>query len=256
MSLFDLSGQSVLITGGYGYLGAAMARGAAEHGASVFVLGRNEDKCAQQFGDDERIVFIECDIAQTASIQQAFAAVQERHGRLDVLVNNGIYFRGNDPMGLSDEDWQYGIDGALNSVYRCIREIGPYLERQQSGNIINISSMYGMVSPDFSVYQVAPASFNPPHYGAAKAALIQLTKYYATLLGNWNVRVNAISPGPFPNTLVQENTAFMDELGKRTALGRIGRPDELVGALVYLASAASTYVTGHNLVVDGGWTSR
>jgi gluconate 5-dehydrogenase len=254
--MFDLTNQSILISGGYGYLGAAMARGVAERGARVFVLGRHQAKFDDHFADDPRLSFVRCDLASSASIRAAFEQVYSLHGSLDVLVNNGMYFRGNDPMNISDEDWNFSIDGALSSVYRCIREAGPFLERQQSGNIITISSMYGMVSPDFRVYEAAPASFNPPQYGAAKAALIQLTKYFANLLGPLNVRVNAISPGPFPNTMVQKNQNFMRDLAVRTALGRIGRPEELVGALVFLASPASTYVTGHNLVVDGGWTSR
>lgn len=256
MNLFDLSGKSVLITGGYGHLGAAMTRGVAEFGADAYVLGRSRDKFAQVFADQSlRIRFVECDIADTSSIQAAYAEVTAAGGGIDVLINNGIYFRGNDPMHVSDDDWAYSIDGALTSVYRCLREAGPFFEKQGSGNVINIGSMYGMVSPDFAVYETAPASFNPPHYGAAKAALLQLTRYFARFLGPSGVRVNAISPGPFPNPQVQQNRHFIEALETRTALGRIGDPSDLVGAVVYLASDASAYVTGHNLVVDGGWTA-
>lgn len=255
--IFDLSGMTVLITGGYGYLGSAIAEGTSEFGAQLVVLGRSREKFDERFsGDDGGVDFIECDISDTGSIRAAYAAAAKAYGAIDVLINNGIYFRGNDPMKITDDDWQYSIDGALNSVYRCIREVGPYFEQRGGGNIINISSMYGMVSPDFRVYETAPGSFNPPHYGAAKAALIQMTRYFATLLGPQGVRVNAISPGPFPSPAVQERTQFMSALNARTALGRIGQPQELVGAVVYLASQASSYVTGHNLAVDGGWTAR
>ena len=257
MTLFDMSDKTVLITGGYGYLGAVMAKGVSEFGARVVILGRSDDKFQRRFpAEGEGISFVECDISDSNSIKQAYSIVSEIHNSLDVLINNGIYFRGNDPMHVSDKDWNFSIDGALNSAYRCLREAGPYFKRQKFGSIINISSMYGIVSPDFSVYKDAPDSLNPPHYGAAKAALIQMTKYFAHYLGPWNVRVNAISPGPFPNPEIQKNERFMNELKSRTALGRIGDPKELIGAVVYLASDASGYVTGHNLVVDGGWTTR
>lgn len=260
MTPFDLSGQTILITGGYGYLGSTVSRGLAQLGATVFVLARSRAKFDQQFAGDDPVApgsvhFAECDIADSASIGRAFAEANGATGRIDVLINNANYFRGAPPMAISDQDWEYSMDGGINSVYRCIREVGPYFEKQGQGNIINIASMYGMVSPDFSVYQQAPKSLNPPHYGAAKAAIIQLTKYFAHYLGAGGVRVNAISPGPFPNTEVQQNRHFMQELERRTALGRIGDPQDLIGPTAFLCSPASAYVTGHNLVVDGGWTA-
>lgn len=256
MNLFDLSDKTVLVTGGYGHLGAAMTRGLAGFGAQVFVLGRSQEKFRQRFPNENgQVRFVCCDISDSQSVRQAYTEVYQAQDAFDVLINNAVYFRGNDPMRISDEDWALSIDGGLNSAYRCLREAGPFFGQQQSGSIVNIGSMYGMVSPDFSVYKNAPELLNPPHYGAAKAALIQLTKYFAHYLGPDNVRVNAVSPGPFPNPKVQENTRFISELEKRTALGRIGEPRELIGAVVYLASEASSYVTGHNLVVDGGWTT-
>ena len=114
--------------------------------------------------------------------------------------------------------------------------------------------MYGMVSPDFSIYEEFPNFLNPPHYGAAKAAVIQLTKYFAHYLGTEDIQVNAVSPGAFPSEKVQENNLFIKSLEKKTALKRIGQPSDLVGAFVFLSSNASDYITGHNLVVDGGWT--
>ena len=256
MSLFDLSDKTVLITGGYGHLGSVMAEGMTEFGAKVFVLGRSKEKFHHRFPlSEDQISFVTCDISDSQSVKQAYSRVYQKQSSFDVLINNAYFFRGNDPLNITDSDWNFSMDGVLNSVYRCIREAGGYFEQQQSGSIINIGSMYGMVSPDFSVYKNAPESLIPPQYGAAKAALIQLTKYFAHYMGPWNVRVNAISPGPFPNSKVQENKHFIAELESKTALGRIGNPSELIGACVYLASAASSYVTGHNLVVDGGWTA-
>jgi NAD(P)-dependent dehydrogenase (short-subunit alcohol dehydrogenase family) len=256
MNLFDLTGATVLLTGGYGYLGRALARGLAAHGATVHVLARSRDKFDAAFAPGDEVRFVECDIASAEQIRAAFSAINDAGSSLDVLINNAMYVRGGrDPLAISDEDWSYSMDGVVGSAYRCIREAAPYMQRQNSGSIVNVASMYGMVSHDFAVYEHAPGSLNPPHYGAGKAALIQLTRYFAKYLGRWNVRVNCISPGPFPDEQGQRNHAFMQALSSRTALARLGQPDELVGAAVYLSSRASSYVTGHNLVVDGGWTA-
>ena len=259
MGVFDLEGRAVLVTGGYGHLGSGMCRGLADYGARVCVLGRAEEKFRARFGSYGNrapggMCFIPCDISSTESVQGAFAQVQEEWGQIDVLVNNAVYVRGRDPLGIDDEMWAATIDGALNSVYRCIREVVPYFIGAGRGKIVNISSMYGMVSPDFRVYDESPASMSPPHYCAAKAGVIQLTKYFAQYLGRDNIQVNAISPGPFPSEKVQEDRRCLEALEAKTALGRIGRPEDLVGAVVFLSSSASDYVTGHNLVVDGGWT--
>ncbi|MGJ8697647.1 MAG: SDR family NAD(P)-dependent oxidoreductase [Verrucomicrobiaceae bacterium] len=255
MKLFSLSGKVVAITGGYGHLGAAMSRGLLEAGAKVVVLGRSEEKCGAAFPEGE-VSFVACDISSTESVKAALAKVDEEQGGIDVLINNAFYLEGQAPLEISDEEWAKSMDGCLGSVYRCLREVAPFFEKRGGGKVINISSMYGMVSPDFGAYEEVPQFLNPPHYGAAKAGVIQLTKYFANFLGSKGVSVNCISPGPFPSEGVQENEVFVAELNKRTALGRVGQPEELMGAVVFLASDASSYVTGHNLVVDGGWTSK
>ena len=255
MSLFDLQGKVVAVTGGYSHLGTAMCTGLQEAGACVYALGRSEEKFAAKFTEPtDTLRFATCDISETKSIKACFAQIAEAHGTLDVLVNNGVYVRGQDPLGLSDDDWAHSIDGALNSVYRCIREVAPYFEKAGSGKIINISSMYGMVSPDFSVYEQSPDFINPPHYGAAKAGVLQLTRYFAQHLGPKNIQVNAISPGPFPNAKTQEDKVFIKALTAKTSLGRIGQPEDLQGSIVFLSSPASDFITGQNIVVDGGWT--
>ena len=255
MSLFDLQGKVVAVTGGYSHLGTAMCKGLQEAGACVYALGRSEEKFAAKFtAPSDTLRFAACDISETKSIKACFAQIPQSHGTLDVLINNGVYVRGQNPLELSDEDWAHSIDGALNSVYRCIREAAPYFEKTGSGKIINISSMYGMVSPDFSVYDDSPAFLNPPHYGAAKAGVLQLTRYFAQYLGERSIQVNAISPGAFPNPEVQKDSLFIKNLSAKTALKRIGEPEDLVGSVVFLSSKASDYITGQNIVVDGGWT--
>ena len=115
--------------------------------------------------------------------------------------------------------------------------------------------MYGVVAPDFRVYDESPQFLNPPHYGAAKAGVIQLTKYYSSFLGRDNITVNAITPGPFPSSAVQEDSDFINHLKNKTALGRVGEPEDLAGAFVFLLSDAANYITGQNIIVDGGWTT-
>lgn len=257
--LFSLRDRLVLLTGGYGHLGRAIAAALAGHGATVVVIGRRAEAFEQAFGGsaaDDNIHFVAGDVADTASVQAALRAVRKQFGLPAVLINNATYGAGSQPEALTDAEFARTLDGALGSAYRCIREILPYLRERQGGKIINVASMYGLVAPDFSVYETAPQFTNPPHYGAAKAALIQLTKYFASYLGPENIQVNCVTPGAFPSASVQQHPAFMQELTQRIPLGSIGRPEDLAGAFVYLSSRAADFVTGHNLVVDGGWTIR
>lgn len=256
---FDLSDKVVLITGGYGYLGRGITRSLLYHGASVYVLGRNEKKFRAAFGDPEtgekKLFFETCDISDTESIARAFETVFLKEEKIDTLINNAFYLQGQDPLKMSDTDWKTGIDGTLNSVFKCTREVLPYLEKSDTPRIINVSSMYGMVAPDFSVYRNHQHMLNPPHYGAAKAGVIQLTKYYASFLGPKGITVNAVTPGPFPSDTVRKEEDFIEVLKAKTSLKRIGKPEDLGGAFVFLASEASGYVTGQNIVIDGGWTT-
>ncbi|WP_400191287.1 SDR family oxidoreductase [Hymenobacter sp. B81] len=255
--LFSLRGQVVLMTGGYGHLGRATVRALAAQGATVLVLGRHRDGFSEAFGEQPSDVhFIACDVADTASVQQAFTRSTADYGLPAVLINNAVYSRGNRPDQLTDEEFAFGLDGSMGTTYRCIREILPYFRQRGSGKIINVASMYGVVAPDFTAYAATPQFTNPPHYGAAKAGVIQLTRYFASFLGPENIQVNCVTPGAFPSATVQQHPEFVRELEQRIPLGRIGRPEDLAGAFVFLSSRAADFVTGHNLVVDGGWTIR
>ncbi len=257
---FDLKNKIVLVTGGYGYLGNAITESLVFHGATVFVLGRDEEKFAAAFSQStvskDKLNFQLCDISAAASIEAAFQNIFDTKGKIDVLINNAFYSKGQSPEKMTDEEWENCIDGTLNSVFRCTRGIIPYFKKNGSGKIINVSSMYGMVAPDFEVYNDFPAFLNPPHYGAAKAGVIQLTKYYASYLGNEGITVNAVTPGPFPSDKVQESEKFVAALSKKTCLNRIGKPEDLAGAFVFLASDAANFITGQNIIVDGGWTAK
>lgn len=254
MKSLSLNEKVIVITGGHGHLGAAISLGLLEAGSKVVVLGRDQDKFESKFRDHGNIFFENVDISSTQQVAEAFAKVYSKFQRIDALINNAYFMKGNDPEHVTDEQWAYSLEGTLGTLHRCIREILPFFKKQGHGRIINLSSMYGMVSPDFRVYPDL-LSANPPHYGAAKAAVLQVTKYFACLLGKNNILVNAVSPGPFPSEQVQKDEKFIQALSSRNPLGRIGKPEELAGVFVLLCSDASSYITGQNFVVDGGWTS-
>lgn len=250
----DLSRKVAVVTGGYGHLGKAICESLRFHGADVYILARSKEKFIEAFQHNEKIHFLEGDISSAASIRKAYSNVVAHAGKLDVLINNAFYLRGNSPTEMTKEDFSFGLDGCLTSMFECIRESLPFLKAGAS--IINVSSMYGMVAPDFQVYKKFPAYLNPPHYGAAKAGVIQLTKYYASFLGPLGIRVNTVTPGPFPSLKVQKDEEFINELKERTLVGKIGNPEDLAGAFIFLASDAANFITGQNIVVDGGWTAK
>lgn len=259
--LFSLKDKAVILTGGAGYLGAAIAEGLLEFGAAVVVADVVAKKPEEIVGNGKAypaLFSVACDLASTPSIQELFRFAKQLCGKLDVLINCATYGAGYGPAGtvwgMSDEDWARGLDGAAGTVFRCTREAIPYFEENGGGSIINFASMYGMVSPDPSIYGNSGQN-NPVNYGAGKAAVLQLTRYCAAHLAGKNIRVNSITPGPFPNPAKLPPEDFMKNLKRKTMLGRVGEAREIVGAVLLLASGASTFMTGSNIIVDGGWTA-
>jgi gluconate 5-dehydrogenase len=228
-------------------------------GAIVYVAARDQEKFESVFTaelktSEERLHFLKCDINSTESITSAFRQLMNIEGRLDGLINNAFGSRGQSPYEMSREDFNYTLDGSLGSVFDSIKLAIPHLS--EGACIVNVSSMYGIVAPDFNAYQDSSEYLNPPHYGAAKAGVIQLSKYYSSLLGDRGIRVNTVSPGPFPSYQVQKDKLFIAQLKKRTLLGSIGLPEELAGIFTFLMSDAAKFITGQNFVIDGGWTVR
>lgn len=257
---FSLKNKIAIVTGGYGHLGKAITESLLYHGATVYVLARDEAKFNLAFDNHpevgKQLRFVPGDIAESTSITEAFQNVFEKEGRIDVLINNAFYSKGQSPEKMTDEEWAYCIDGTLSSVFRTIRAVIPFLRSGGGGKIINVSSMYGVVAPQFEIYDEFPDYLNPPHYGAAKAGVIQLSKYYASYLGKDNIQVNTVTPGPFPSEPIQQVTGFVEALKSKTSVQRIGKPEDLAGAFIFLSSDASNFVTGQNIIVDGGWTSK
>lgn len=258
--LFSLNNKNAIVTGGYGHLGKGMVATLLSFGCNVIVAGRSKEKYLNAFAHytGNNLHFQKIDIMSSESIEKCFSKVHENFGNIDILINNAHTVKGNSQVNMSDDDWNYSMEGVVGSVHKAIRSVIPYMKEQKSGKIINITSMYGIVSPDFeSLYKGVNCEkyTNPPHYGAAKAAMIQLTKYYAVLLGKENIHVNAIAPGPFPNITVQkENDQFIQRLSGKNPLNRIGKPIDIAGVTILLSSSASDFMTGQVLQVDGGWT--
>lgn len=258
-NLFNLKGKVAVVTGGTGHLGRSMVEGLAEAGAYVYICSRDKEKALitkNSFSDKivNKVDVEILDILSAESVKKCFDRIKNNSNKIDILVNNAGYISVGNFENMSDEDWETGINGTINGVFRCTREVIPIMEKNGEGSIINISSMYGKVSPDPSIY--GESGFNSlPNYGAGKAAIIQYTKYLACHLAKKRIRVNSVSPGPFPKEEVQKNIEFINQLKKKVPMGRIGFPDELKGTVIFLASNASSYITGTNILVDGGWTS-
>ncbi len=262
-ALFRLDGKVCLVTGGAGHLGAAMSTALAEAGGHVCILGRTRatlmalaQRLANRGLSAEAIV---ADVTMADDISALVADLAERHGRLDVLVNNAHAGRPGVMADSKARDYVDAIEIAVGAAAELVNAAANLLQNAVriggDASVINISSMYGMVSPDPRVYGQSGMN-NPPHYGAAKAALLQYTRYAACHLAPQGIRVNAISPGPFPPEAAQRrDPAFADALMQKVPMGRLGRPEDLGGAVVFLASPASRFVTGANLPVDGGWTA-
>lgn len=259
--MFDLHGEVAVITGGTGYLGYTMAEALSEHGAIVVIAGRIESKCkktAKEISDKtgNLCIGIELDISSIDSVSKGLQVVSQEFSSFNILINNAYYSSANNLEEITIDEWHNGLDGTVTGTMYCIQKALPYMKESTQFNrsIINIASMYGIVSPNPAIYGDTGYD-NPPNYGAGKAAVIQLTKYSACHLAKYNIRVNSISPGPFPFPSVQENSWFIKQLEDKVPLKRIGEPTDLKGSVVFLASGASSYITGHNLVVDGGWTA-
>ncbi len=258
-NLFDLSGNVACLVGGGGYLGRPIGEALAAHGAHV-VVADNRQEAAEQAA--ERLVSagysaeaIVLDIVDEAGVAAALDDLVRRHGHLDVAVNATAYSTGKKMEEMSLADWEAGTRVTLSGAFVLGREAGRIMVGQHRGSIIQFGSMYGLVSPDPRVYGER-WNCNPPDYEAAKAGILQLVRYQAVMWAPEGVRVNAVVPGPYPNPVGQGADAeFVAKLSHRVPMGRVGRAEEIAGAVVFLASGAASYVTGTYIVVDGGWTA-
>ncbi len=255
--LFDLTGKTVLISGASGYLGGAMARGLAEAGARLVISSRDQSRAQQtasEMPDPHQVghIGVALDHMEEASIEAGFASALNEAGQIDVLVNNGNAALGDDWRTVTGEAFSRHLQNATGYFLLARKLRDHIVSRQASGCVIMIGSMYGVVGSYPETYK-GICNASPVAYHTMKGGLIHQTRHLAVYWAKDNVRVNCLSPGPFPSEAAPAGLA--ERLNQHSPMGRMGKPSEMKGAAVFLASDASSYVTGQNILVDGGWTA-
>lgn len=266
MNLFSLENKTAIVTGACGLLGKQHCAALAEAGANVVVADVNEEQCALVAAAlGSRHFAVGFDVTSAASIEQAKQRILEKYSRIDVLVNNAAIndmFENpalagtqsmfeNYPLEMWDKSWRVNVSG----VFLCSQIFGKVMADNGGGSIINIASTYGIVAPDQTIYKNEAGEqtfFKSPSYPVTKSAVIGFTKFLASYWGPKNIRVNTLSPGGVENS---QDDFFKNNYSNKTLLKRMASPTDYKGAIVFLASDASGYMTGANLVVDGGWTA-
>ncbi|HVZ39162.1 MAG TPA: SDR family oxidoreductase [Candidatus Kapabacteria bacterium] len=272
-SLFSLAGKVAIVTGGVGLIGRRHCEALLGAGASVIVTDLNEAECQtfaeelrSKLGDDqaERAIGIGADITDPHAVGHLLEQTLAIHGRVDVLVNNAaINDMVESPASGADlsrfenyplEMFRRSLDVNVTGTFLCSQIVGSEMARCGSGSIINVASTYGVVAPDQSLYRRADGTqtfYKSAVYPVTKGAVISFTRFLAAYWGTAGVRVNTLSPGGVENA---QDEQFIHEYERRTPLGRMASSGDYQGALLFLASDASSYMTGANLIVDGGWT--
>ena len=264
-SLFDLTGKTAIVTGAVGILGQRFCRGLAEFGAQVVVADLDLDRCSAFAAELERdygkpALGIACNVADPASVAAMVDQVVARFGAINILHNNAAsksadldaFFASTEKYSLPE--WRRIMSVNVDGMFLVAQAVGGQMQKQgKGGSIIQTSSIYGLVSSDKRIYEgsfyLGRQISNPAVYSTSKAAVVGLTRYLAANWGDKGIRVNALVPAGVESG---QNETFKARYSARVPLGRMAQGEEMVGALVYLASDASSYVTGHCLVVDGG----
>lgn len=266
--LFDLNGRSAIVTGGAGFLGQQFCEALIEAGANVVVADIDQQIAAETAETYKKqggeAIGLSLDVTDPASVEQLTESTLKKYGGIDILVNSAAL----DPKFESDsktshvtsfeefplQSWKDALDVNLTGMFLTCQAVAKVMKEKGKGSIINICSTYGITGPDQRLYESLgePRLYKPVYYTVSKAGVLGLTKYIATYYEGTEIRCNALTPGGVER---DHDPAFMEAYGQRTVLGRMAYPHEMKGAVVFLASEASSYMTGSNLVVDGGWTA-
>jgi NAD(P)-dependent dehydrogenase (short-subunit alcohol dehydrogenase family) len=264
-NLFSLKGKVAVVTGALGLLGKQHCLALAETGANIIVSDLNENDC-RKFAESlpTESIGIACDITNLNSVKKLKSESLLKFNRIDILVNNAAINDMFESPAVKGEKskfenyplelWQKSLDVNITGTFLCSQIIGNEMASAGRGSIINIASTYGIVAPNQSLYKKEDGEqefFKSPAYSVTKGAVISFTKYLAAYWGDKGVRVNSLSPGGVEN---KQDEFFIKKYSTNTPLGRMAQPDDYKGALIFLASDASSYMTGANLVVDGGYT--
>ncbi len=265
-SLFSLNHKVAVVTGALGLLGKQHCLALSEAGASVIVCDLNEDACDDfAFSLEGDSMGVGTDITSPASLSKLKDRILEKYKKIDILINNAaindMFENPSAAVELSKFEnypldlWEKSLKVNITGTFLCSQVIGSQMAEQGYGSIINIASTYGITAPDQSLYKKNNGSqefYKSPAYPATKGAVISFTRFLAAYWGEKGVRVNCLSPGGVENN---QEDYFIKNYSKRTPLGRMAAPSDYKGAIVFLASEASSYMTGANLIIDGGWTA-
>ncbi len=252
LKYFNLEGKTAVVTGASYGLGKAMAVGLAEAGADVVVVSRKLKNLSEVKNEIEglgrRVLPLKCDVSKITDVKNIINKILKEFKKIDILVNNaGITIR-KEAVKYSDNDWDRVINTNLKGVFLCCREAGKVMIKQKKGKIINIASLMSFIG-----------GITIPAYSASKGGVALLTKAFSNDWAKYNINVNAIAPGYFKTPLTEKllhNKVRYPQIISRIPMGKWGKPDDLKGTVVFLASEASNYISGHIIVVDGGWLGR
>jgi NAD(P)-dependent dehydrogenase (short-subunit alcohol dehydrogenase family) len=242
-----LNKKIIIVTGGSGLIGKAIVTDLKKKGSCVI-------NAEIGIKDDWKEIELNCDITNETSVKELLKKIIDRFGRIDGLVNNA-YPRTKD-WGKKFEDvtlesWKRNVDIQLNSCFFICQQVLEIMKQQKGGSIVNIASIYGVVGNDFTVYEDTGMT-SPAPYSAIKGGVINFTRYLASYFGSYNVRVNCVSPGGVFNN---QNPTFVAQFERKVPLKRMAKPEDIAPAVSFLLSDEASYITGHNLLVDGGWTA-
>jgi NAD(P)-dependent dehydrogenase (short-subunit alcohol dehydrogenase family) len=254
--MFDLKNKTVVITGGAGLIGNAFSRECVRCNANVVVVDIDEKRGNELVEEikSSNIIFQRCDITNTNDIQNLIDTTLNKFEKIDALVNNAYPRNKNYGRKFEDvsfEDFCENVNMHLGGYFLMTQQVTKVMMKQNYGNIINMASIYGFSAPKFEIYEETDMTM-AVEYAAIKGAIINITKYLASYLGKYNIRVNSIAPGGVFN---DQPESFVKKYSEKVVLGkRMANTDDLIGALIFLLSDPSKYITGQNIVVDGGWS--
>ena len=266
LELFSLKNKVAIVTGALGLIGKNHCIALAEAGANVVVCDLDEPKC-KIFASSLQTnsIGVGVDIIKKDSVENLRDKTLKEFGRVDILVNNAaINDMFENPLAAAEQSkfenypldmWQKSLDVNVTGTFLCSQIIGTEMAKTGKGSIINVASTYGLVGPDQSIYKKPDGSqsfYKSPAYPATKGAIVNFTRFLAAYWGNKGIRINTLSPGGVENN---QDEYFINNYSSKTPLGRMAYPTDYKGAIIFLASDASSYMTGANLVVDGGWTA-
>lgn len=266
LELFSLKDKVAIVTGALGLIGRNHCHALADAGANVVVCDLDELKCKEFASTLSTKSFgVGADITVKSSVENLRDKTLNEFGKIDILINNAaINDMFENPLAAAEQSmfenyplemWQKSLDVNITGTFLCSQVIGKEMAKAGKGSIINVASTYGLVGPDQSIYKKPNGSqsfYKSPAYPATKGAIVNFTRFLAAYWGNKGVRVNTLTPGGVENN---QDEYFVKNYSAKTPLGRMAYPSEYKGAIIFLASDASSYMTGANLIVDGGWTA-